>query len=82
MRELVELGNSMLVKAAGVVVVAPVFLIPSVALAGLGGYIGSMYTTAELPIKREQSTAKAPVLGHFSAAISGLSKPLAVTRFT
>jgi hypothetical protein len=67
------MATNMLVKVAGVVSVAPIFLVPSAALAGLGGYIGNIYMTAELPVKREQSNAKAPVLGHFSAAIAGLS---------
>jgi hypothetical protein len=70
----------MLVKIAGVFIVAPAFLAPFVALATLGGYIGNTYTTAELPVRREQSNAKAPVLGHFSAAIGGLSNIFIVRR--
>lgn len=41
-----------------------------------GVALGNIYIKAGLPLKREGSNAKAPVLGHFSAAISGLGMTL------
>jgi hypothetical protein len=38
-----------------------------------------MYMKAQLSVKREQSNAKAPVIGVFSGAITGLSEPSNVT---
>jgi hypothetical protein len=39
-----------------------------------GWRLGSMYMKAQLSVKREQSNAKAPVIGVFSGAIAGLSE--------
>lgn len=36
--------------------------------------MGNVYIRSQLSIKREMSNAKAPVLGAFGSAISGLSK--------
>lgn len=57
-----------------VITLSPIFTIPGIVIAGLGGYMGNLYMKAQLPIKRESSNAKAPVLGHFGAAISGLGQ--------
>ncbi|KAF9808291.1 hypothetical protein IEO21_07904 [Rhodonia placenta] len=38
----------------------------------LGGWIGQLYMKAQLSVKREKSTAQAPVLGLFGAAFAGL----------
>ncbi|KAG6919579.1 hypothetical protein DXG01_004242 [Tephrocybe rancida] len=43
------------------------------AVAILGGWAGQIYIAAQLSVKREMSNAKAPVLGHFGAAIAGLT---------
>lgn len=56
-----------------VVVVSPVFLVPGIVVALFGGYLGQIYIKAQLSVKREMSNARAPVLGHFGAAMSGLS---------
>lgn len=65
---------SMVVKLAAVVIMSPVFLIPGVLVAVLGGWCGQIYMKAQLSVKREMSNARAPVLGHFGAAIAGLSE--------
>jgi hypothetical protein len=39
-----------------------------------GWNLGSIYIKAQLSVKREQSNAKAPVIGVFSGAIAGLSE--------
>ncbi|KAF9807084.1 hypothetical protein IEO21_08395 [Rhodonia placenta] len=72
-RGLLELSMSMVVKLAAVVIMSPVFLIPGVLVAVLGGWCGQIYMKAQLSVKREMSNARAPVLGHFGAAIAGLT---------
>ena len=64
----------MILKFAGVVVISPVFLLPGVVLSFLGAWCGQVYIKAQLSVKREMSNARAPVLGHFGAAIAGLSE--------
>jgi hypothetical protein len=70
----VELSLTMVVKLGAVVTMTPVFLVPGLFIGLLGGWIGRIYMKAQLSVKREMSNAKAPVLGHFGAAIAGLSK--------
>ena len=56
------------------VIITPIFLIPGVILLILGGWCGNIYMSAQLSVKREMSNMRAPVLGHFGAAINGLRK--------
>ncbi|KZT06271.1 P-loop containing nucleoside triphosphate hydrolase protein [Laetiporus sulphureus 93-53] len=72
-RAVLELSISMLTKLAAVVVMSPIFLIPGVLVAVVGGWCGQVYMKAQLSVKREMSNARAPVLGHFGAAIAGLT---------
>ena len=58
-----ELTISMVVKFGAVVIFTPIFLIPGVLVAVLGGICGQIYIKAQLSVKREMSNAKAPVLG-------------------
>jgi len=51
----------------------PVFIVPCTAIAILGAWLGRVYMKAQIAIKREMSNARAPVLGHFGAAVAGLS---------
>lgn len=67
-----ETSISMLVKLVAVLVFTPIWVIPSVLVAGIGAWIGNMYISAQLPVKREMSNARSPVLAHFGAALSGL----------
>ncbi|EIW86373.1 hypothetical protein CONPUDRAFT_78742 [Coniophora puteana RWD-64-598 SS2] len=69
---MVELTMTMLVKLGAVVAFTPIFLIPGSFVAAIGGWIGRIYMKAQLSVKREMSNAKAPVMGHFGAAINGL----------
>jgi hypothetical protein len=64
----------MLIKFGAVVVVTPIFIIPGFLVGFLGSWCGQIYMKAQLSVKREMSNAKSPVLGHFGAAIAGLSK--------
>ncbi|KAG5728585.1 ATP-binding cassette transporter abc4 [Termitomyces sp. T112] len=70
---LAEMTITMLIKFGAVVLFTPAFLLPGVVVAILGGWTGQIYIAAQLSVKREMSNARAPVLGHFGAAIAGLT---------
>ncbi|KAH9846280.1 P-loop containing nucleoside triphosphate hydrolase protein [Lenzites betulinus] len=69
----VERTAIMVLKVVAVVVFSPVFLAPSVVVAALGALLGNVYMKGQMSTKRELSTSKAPVMGHFSAAVSGIT---------
>ncbi|KAF8446361.1 hypothetical protein L210DRAFT_3642588 [Boletus edulis BED1] len=69
---LVELTIAMLASLAAVVYLAPLFILPSLIIAIMGGWCGQVYMKAELSVKRELSNAKAPMLAHLSAILAGL----------
>ena len=71
---LMEITVFLLAKIFSVVIFSPIFVIPSALVAVIGGTLGNIYMKAQLSVKRELSVAKAPVLGHFGAAVSGISK--------
>ncbi|KAJ7462775.1 P-loop containing nucleoside triphosphate hydrolase protein [Mycena galericulata] len=60
---LLEMSMSMIIKFIAVILFTPLFFLPGVLI----------YIAAQLSVKREMSNAKAPVLGHFGAAIAGLT---------
>ncbi|KAJ6595665.1 P-loop containing nucleoside triphosphate hydrolase protein [Mycena vulgaris] len=64
---------SIVTSFAAVVFLTPLFSMPGVLAAIIGGAVGQLFIKAQLSVKRESSNAKAPVLGHFGAAISGLT---------
>ncbi|PBK89786.1 P-loop containing nucleoside triphosphate hydrolase protein [Armillaria gallica] len=68
-----ELTLAMLIKFIAVVAFTPVFLFPGILVGILGVWCGQIYMKAQLSVKRELSNAKAPVLGHFGAAIAGIT---------
>ncbi|KAF4617299.1 hypothetical protein D9613_006273 [Agrocybe pediades] len=69
----VEIAICMAVKLSGPVFFTPIFLIPGILIGVIGAYIGNVYLKAQMSVKREMSNARAPVLGHFGAAIAGLT---------
>ncbi|KAJ3543408.1 hypothetical protein NM688_g5857 [Phlebia brevispora] len=64
---------SMIAKLGAILIYAPVFLLTAAAVAVVGGYLAQIYMKAQLPVKREMSNAKAPVLGIFGGAVAGLT---------
>ncbi|KAJ6519437.1 hypothetical protein C8R45DRAFT_1066135 [Mycena sanguinolenta] len=70
---LLEISMSMFVKFVAVILFTPLFFIPGALVGALGGWCGQIYIAAQLGVKRQMSNAKAPVLGHFGAAIAGLT---------
>jgi hypothetical protein len=69
---LIDLTSVMLTRLVGVVIFTPIFIVPGVLLAVVGGFCGQLYIKAQLAVKRHMSVAHAPVLGHFGAAIAGM----------
>lgn len=74
MSTIVEFTLALAMKLGAVILFAPIFLFPAIAIASVGGFLGKVYLKAQLPIKREMSNAKGPVLGVFGNAINGLSE--------
>ena len=72
------LGGSvfMISRVLAVCIVLPSFVVPACLVALVGGMISNVYMRAQLCVKREMSNARAPLLGHFSSAISGLGEYL------
>ncbi|KAJ7750388.1 hypothetical protein DFH07DRAFT_1062096 [Mycena maculata] len=68
-----DLTSLMLVKFGAVVLFTPVFFAPAIGLFALGGWCGRVYMAAQISVKRDMSNARAPVLGHFGAAMAGLT---------
>ncbi|KAJ7489333.1 P-loop containing nucleoside triphosphate hydrolase protein [Mycena latifolia] len=75
-----DLTSLMLVKFGAVVLFTPVFFAPGIALFALGGWCGRVYMASQLSVKRDMSNARAPVLGHFGAAMAGLTSIRAYAR--
>ena len=59
----VEITVFLILKMAAVVAFSPIFLIPAILVALIGGIIGNIFMKSQLSVKREMSNAKAPVLG-------------------
>nr|GAT46155.1 ATP-binding cassette transporter [Mycena chlorophos] len=69
----VFVSMSMIASFAAVSMLTPLFILPGILAAIIGGFLGQLFIKAQLSVKRESSNAKAPVLAHFSAAIAGLT---------
>ena len=68
-------------KFGAVIIMSPIFILPGIAILVAGVSMGNIYMKAQLPVKREGSNAKAPVLGHFGAAVSGLGMSMLLRLF-
>lgn len=69
-----------IVKLGLIVFFSPIFLLPCVAVVLVGIWCGQIYNTTILSVKREMNNARAPVLAHFGAAITGLGMFLGISR--
>ncbi|KAI0711040.1 P-loop containing nucleoside triphosphate hydrolase protein [Cerioporus squamosus] len=69
---LYETTASILVGFATIVSIAPIFSVVGATSAGVGGWWGQIYLKAQLPVKREMSNTRAPILGHLSTSLTGL----------
>ncbi|TCD68828.1 hypothetical protein EIP91_009695 [Steccherinum ochraceum] len=59
-------------KFGAILIISPVFIFPGLFVMAVGGWFGHVYMRAQLPVKREMSNAKSPVLANFGSAIGGL----------
>ena len=57
--------SRMLVKLVAIIIYTPLALIAGVGVTWLGISWAELYLKAQLPVKREMSNAKAPVLGQY-----------------
>lgn len=69
---LAELTVAIAIRMGSVVLFAPAFMLPALFIAAFGAFLGQVYVSVQLSVKREMTTAKAPVLGVLSGAIAGL----------
>ncbi|KAJ4482242.1 P-loop containing nucleoside triphosphate hydrolase protein, partial [Lentinula aciculospora] len=70
--QLFEAAVAMLVKLGSIMVFAPLFILPGIAIAILGGFFGHVYLATELPMRRMLSINQAPLAGNFNAAVAGI----------
>ncbi|KAJ7353080.1 multidrug resistance-associated ABC transporter [Mycena albidolilacea] len=64
---------SLAITFGAIVLFTPVFFAPGITLFALGAFCGRLFMPARISIKREMSVARSPVLGHFAAAVTGLT---------
>ncbi|KAF9030066.1 P-loop containing nucleoside triphosphate hydrolase protein [Rhodocollybia butyracea] len=69
---LTRLTIIMMAQFISVMYFSPLFILPGILVTLAGALCGSIYIKAQLPIKRVQSNAKAPVLAHFGTVLAGL----------
>ncbi|KAF8150440.1 P-loop containing nucleoside triphosphate hydrolase protein [Mycena galopus ATCC 62051] len=68
-----QLTLGLCIKFATVILFSPAFLVPGVLVTLIGGLFGQLFMRAQLPVKREMSSTRSPILGHFSGVITGLA---------
>ena len=69
-----DMSFNMLTKLGVIMIFTPTFLVVGGFLGAVGMWLGSRYMRARLPVKRELSNAKAPVLAMVDSVITGLSE--------
>jgi ABC-type transport system involved in cytochrome bd biosynthesis fused ATPase/permease subunit len=52
---------------------SPIFAIPGAAVFIIGLFLGQIYMTAQMSVKREMSNARSPLFSHFGAALQGIT---------
>ncbi|KAJ7069872.1 P-loop containing nucleoside triphosphate hydrolase protein, partial [Mycena amicta] len=62
-----------LAKFVAVMIILPSFLLPGAIVTLASALAGWIYLKAQLPIQREMSAARSPMLAHFAAAVAGLT---------
>ncbi|KAM5539773.1 hypothetical protein V8D89_006586, partial [Ganoderma adspersum] len=70
--KLLELSTSMLVRLVLVMIVAPIFTGAVVVFGAISGLYARAYMKAQLPVKREQSKTRAPLIGHLNTTVASL----------
>ena len=75
------MGTSLVTKLSAVVLYAPIFLVTAAIIAAIGASFAQIYMKAQLPVKREMSNSKAPVLDVFGSAVAGLSTYISLCAY-
>lgn len=78
---MIELTVALMQRIIAIVVVTPLFIIPSIIMAAIGTWCGRLYAKAQLSVRRESSNAKSPILNHFGAAMTGIGKYKSAAHF-
>ncbi|QRW00087.1 ABC transporter transmembrane region [Ceratobasidium sp. AG-Ba] len=73
LQKLVDLTIQLALRLSAILIFSPVFVFPGATLLVIGIWIGQVYITAQLWVKREMSNARSPVFGHFGAALAGVA---------
>ncbi|KAJ7505414.1 hypothetical protein B0H11DRAFT_420761 [Mycena galericulata] len=60
-----EMTISMLVKFSAVMILSPVFILPGLTITSLSILTGRIYMIAQLPIQRQMSAARSPMLAQY-----------------
>ncbi|KAJ7125203.1 P-loop containing nucleoside triphosphate hydrolase protein [Mycena epipterygia] len=68
-----QLTLGLFIKFGTVILFSPAFFVPGMLITFIGGFFGNLFMKTQLPIKREMSNARSPILGHFSTVIAGLA---------
>ncbi|KAI4523406.1 P-loop containing nucleoside triphosphate hydrolase protein, partial [Schizophyllum commune] len=69
---LCQLTIMLIVRLAAIVINAPLALVFGVVVGLADVFLASAYMRAQMPVTRETSKARAPVLAHFGASMAGL----------
>ncbi|KAJ3715756.1 P-loop containing nucleoside triphosphate hydrolase protein [Lentinula raphanica] len=72
-RFFLDQSMKLVLKLTAIVVLTPLFFIPGVLAVTLGYTCARIYLKSQMSVRREMLVAKAPVLGHFGATMSGLT---------
>ena len=72
--QLFQVSFYTLFKLLVVLIFSPVFILPALVVGLFSAMCGRLFMKAQLSVKRELSNARAPVLAHFGATISGISQ--------
>ncbi|KAF7304266.1 hypothetical protein HMN09_00827900 [Mycena chlorophos] len=70
--ELIWSTVDLLTRLLAIVIFSPVFFGPGVLVGFLGAWCGRVFMAAQMGVKREMSNARAPLLAHIGATMSGL----------
>ncbi|KAJ6468739.1 hypothetical protein C8R45DRAFT_1167325, partial [Mycena sanguinolenta] len=67
------------IQIPAIVILNAVFVLPGGIITLLSAFTGRIYMIAQLPIQRQMSSARSPMLSHFAAAICGLSSSMTIS---
>jgi ABC-type multidrug transport system fused ATPase/permease subunit len=63
---------ALIIRFITAIAFVPIFSIPAILIAIVGGILGEVYMHSQLSVKREMSNAKSPLFSHFASALTGI----------